>query len=177
MYYRIISNPMIAYLSPCAIRRTLCWESGRCKTMLSPPSICWWPPELRPRARWAGLQQNTPYIGDGQSSPPLNLGINLGNPYNGYTNPLLGWWPSTPTHPLSNLARRHAMASSRESCQPNLWHQKSSIGTKSNKSTMGLSGTEKKHEHLFSLKLQCVANMPQHSLKLPLWVHIFWRKR
>ena len=62
----------------------------------------------------------------------------------GIQTPLLGWWPSTPTHPLSNLARRHAMASSRESCQPNLWHQKSSIGTKSNKSTMGLSGTEKK---------------------------------
>ena len=65
-------------------------------------------------------------------------------------------------HPFSNLARRHAMASSRESCQPNLWHQKSSIGTKWNKSTMGLSGTEKNMSICFLLSSN-VLRMPQRS--------------
>lgn len=149
MILNVLSNPIIAcFISMCNSPSLGVWESGRCKTMLSPPSICWWPSELR--LKWAelvGLQQNTPYIGDGRSGPGIltfNTWEILTVLVMGIQTPLLGWWPSTPTHPLSNLARRHAMASSRESCQPNLWHRKSSIGTKWNKSTMGLSGTEKK---------------------------------
>ena len=123
------------------MRTTCTWESGRCKTMLSPPGICWWP------ATHAKVK--TPYVGDGHPSfnkeiiiliktPTIGLMIipyYIGN--NGSLDPstiivitLPNLWRVSDNigmlifHVLrqktlpspSNLARRHAMASSRESC-------------------------------------------------------------
>ena len=70
------------FISMCNFARTLCWESGRCKTMLSPPSICWWPSELR--LKWALPILGR--VGRGRGSSPLNFGNPYG-PDNGYTNP------------------------------------------------------------------------------------------
>ena len=116
----------------CAMRTTCTWESGRCKTMLSPPGICWWP------ATHAKVK--TPDVGDGHPSFNKEILILIKNPtiglmiipyYIGNNGSLdhstiivitlpNAWESSFWQHP-SNLARRHAMASSRESCPPNFW--------------------------------------------------------
>ena len=100
----------------------------------------------------------TPYIGDGRSSPPLNLGNPYG-PCKGYTNP--------PTWLMTFDSNPSPLQPCKAPCNglfKGILSAEFMTSKKLNRNKMeqinngSVRNRKKKHEHLFSLKLQCVAD-------------------